>query len=180
MATFTMAQKSGCLLHSRKTGLPVFSVSLLSSSPSSSESSSSSPHPFLQLLGLSDQELQEQMAKGHSYAFNMGNNNIIPFSDFRVAAEELMKRNMREVLLNRQTGAVFMPEAHLPDMPRIVDEQRYMTRKRKLDDSALKFLGMKQGTQDFQVANGNFVEKEHRYALKLHFNFPDFVKKFCI
>ena len=98
---------------------------------------------MLQLLGLSDQELQEQMAKGHSYAFNMGNNNIIPFQDFQEAAKVLMERNMPEVLHNRQTEAVFMPEAHLPDMPRVVDEPRYTARKKKLADSALKFLGMK-------------------------------------
>ena len=44
---------------------------------------------MLQLLGLSDQELLEQIAKGHSYAFNMGNNNIIPFQDFQEAAKQV-------------------------------------------------------------------------------------------
>ena len=57
---------------------------------------------MLQLLGLSDQDLQEQMAKGHSYAFNMGNNNIIPFQDFQEAAKVLMERNTPEVLHNMQ------------------------------------------------------------------------------
>merc|ERR1719500_1993934 len=56
--------------------------------------------------------------------------------------------------------AVFMPETHLPNMPRVVDEQRYQTRKRKLDAAELQFLGMKQGTGDSQVARGDFVEKE--------------------
>ena len=72
------------------------------------------------------------MAKGHSYAFNMGNNNIIPFQDFQEAAKVLMERNMLEVLHNRQTGAVFMPETHLPNMPMAVDQQRYQARKRQL------------------------------------------------
>ena len=103
---------------------------------------------MLQLLGLSDQELQEQMAKGHSYAFNMGNNNIIPFKDFQEAAKVLMERNMPDVLHNTQTEAVFMPETHLPNMPRVVDEQRYQARKRKLDEPDLQFLRMRAGTED--------------------------------
>ena len=88
---------------------------------------------MLQLLGLSDQQLQEQMAKGHSYAFNMGNNTIIPFQDFHEAAEILMERNMPEVLHKRQTEAVFMPETHLPNMPMVVDQQWYQARKGQLD-----------------------------------------------
>ena len=115
---------------------------------------------MLQLLGLSDQELQEQMAKGHSYAFNMGNNNIIPFQDFQEAAKVLMERNMPDVLHNTQTEAVFMPETHLPNMPRVVDEQRYQARKRKLDETELQFLRMRAGTEDLQVATGDLAEKE--------------------
>ena len=94
------------------------------------------------------------MAKGHSYAFNLGNKNIIPFKDFLVAAKVLMKRN------NRQTEAVFMPETHLPNMPRIVDKQRYQPRKQKLDEKDLQFLGMKGGTEDLQVATGDLAEKD--------------------
>ena len=77
------------------------------------------------------------MAKGHSYAFNMGNNNIIPFKDFQEAAKVLMERNMPDVLHNTQTEAVFMPETHLPNMPRVVDEQRYEARKDNLPDRTL-------------------------------------------
>ena len=140
MAMATASQLScSCLLKSRQTGLPAFGVSFLCPS-SSSASSSASPHPLLQLLGLSDQELQEQIAKGHSYAFNMGNNQIIPFQDFEEAIKALMERNMPEVLHNRQMKAVIMPETHLPTMPRIVDEQRYVTRKRNLEGSTLQFL----------------------------------------
>merc|ERR1719370_847393 len=131
-----------------------FEVSLLSPV----FSTSSSPHPMLQLLGLSDQELQEQMAKGHSYAFNMGNNNIISFQDFQEAAKVLMERNMPDILHNTQTEAVFMPETHLPNMPRVVDEQRYQTRKRKLDAVQLQNLEMKQGTEDLQGARGDLAE----------------------
>jgi hypothetical protein len=119
-----------------------------------------SASPLLQLLGLSDQELQEQMTKDHSYAFNMGNNNIIPFQDIQLVLQTLMERNMPEVLHNSQTEAVFMPETHLPNMPRIVDEQRYQTRKGQLDAAELQFQGMKRGTEDSQVAIGDQAEKE--------------------
>ena len=100
------------------------------------------------------------MAKGHSYAFNMGNNQIIPFQDFKEAIKALMERNMPEVLHNRQMKAVIMPETHLPTMPRIVDEQRYVTRKRNLEGSILQFLGMKPGSEDSQNARGDLAEKE--------------------
>ena len=63
----------------------------------------------LQLLGISDQELQEQMAKGHPYAFNMGQGTIIPFKDYKEATAALMERNMLEVLTGHQTKAVFVP-----------------------------------------------------------------------
>merc|ERR1719458_856441 len=62
--------------------------------------------------------------------------------------------------------AVFMPETHLPNMPRVVDEPRYQTRKRKLDATQLQFLGMKQGTEDSQVARGDLAEKELFQELK--------------
>ena len=116
-----MAQPCCCLLQNPKTGLPSFGVSFLS--PPSSASSPASQYPFLQLLGLTDKELQKHIAKGHSYAFNMGNNNNIPFQDFQEAAKVLMERNMPNILHNTQTEAVFMPETHLPNMPRVVDEQ---------------------------------------------------------
>ena len=67
----------------------------------------------------------------------MGNNNIIPFSGFHSAARALMERNMPEVLHNRQTKAEFLPETHLPNMPSVVDEQEYQTRKEKLDSPTL-------------------------------------------
>ena len=151
-----MAQSRCCPLQSPRTGLPSFGIALLS--PSSSASSSTSPHPLLHLLGLTDQELQEQMAKGHIYAFNMGNNNIIPFRNFQEAGKVLLKRNMPEVLDGSQTVAVFMPEAHLPSNPMVVDEQSYQAKKMRLDAPSLKFLGMIQGTQDSQNARGDLAE----------------------
>ena len=138
-----MAQSQCCPLQNTVTGLPSFGVSMLSLP--SLLASSSSPHSMLQLLSLPDQELQEQMARGHSYAFNMGNNHVIPFQDFHEAVKALMERNMPDVLHNRQTKAVFMPEAHLPNMPRVVDEPRYQARKEHLNAAELQFLGMKQG-----------------------------------
>ena len=71
----------------------------------------------------------------------MGNNNIIPFQDFQEAAKILMERNMPDVLYNKQTGAIFMPETHLPIAPRIVDMQKYEKRKKEVDAKIIqKFL----------------------------------------
>ena len=106
------------------------------------------------------------MANGHLYAFNMGNNNIILFEDYQETIQVLMERNMPEVLHNKQTEAVFMPETHLPNMPRVVDEQRYEARKGQLDSAQLQFLGMKRGTEDSQVARGDLAEKELFEELK--------------
>ena len=106
------------------------------------------------------------MAKGHIYAFNMGNNNIIHFRNFQEAGKELMKRNMPEVLNDSQTGAVFMPEAHLPTNPMVVDEQSYLAKKMRLDAPSLKLLEMKQGTEDSQNARGDLAEKELFKELK--------------
>ena len=70
------------------------------------------------------------MVKDHSYAFNMGNNNIIPFQDIQLVLKTLMERTMPEVLDNKQMEAVFMPETYLPNMARVVDEQRYQAGRR--------------------------------------------------
>ena len=61
---------------------------------------------------------------------------------------------------------VFMPETHLPNMPRAVDDQRYLARKKVLEESALEFLGMKSGTEDLQVAYGDLAEEELFIELK--------------
>ena len=57
----------------------------------------------------------------------------------------------------------------MPNMPRVVDEQRYQTRKLSLPDRSLQFLGMKRGTEDLQVATGDFAEKELYKELKQHY-----------
>jgi len=67
---------------------------------------------------------------------------------------------MPDVLHNRQTEAIFLPETHLPNMPRVVDEQRYQPRKEILNETELQLLGMKKGTEDSQVARGDLAEKE--------------------
>ena len=77
------------------------------------------------------------MAKGHRYAFNMGSTNIIPFQNYQEAAKELMERNMWDVLYDRQTTVIFLPESHLPNVPRAVDLQEYWAKKRKLSDDGL-------------------------------------------
>merc|ERR1712141_837692 len=71
-----------------------------------------------------------------------------------------MGRNMPDILHNTQTKGVFIPETQLPNIPRVVDEQRYQARKKNLLDRTLQFLGMKKGTEDSQVATGDLAEKE--------------------
>ena len=65
-----MAQQSRhCPIpHDVATNRPKLGVSLLSPS--------STPRPILGLLGVTDQQLQEQMAKGHPYEFNMGGGKV--------------------------------------------------------------------------------------------------------
>ena len=41
---------------------------------------------------------------------------------------------MPEVLHDTQTEVVFLPEAHMPSRPRVVDIPRFESRKRKLDE----------------------------------------------
>ena len=91
------------------------------------------PRPLLDLLGLSDEQLREQMSKGHPYGFNMGHNRNFPFNKYEEAAEALMERNLPQILEDKQTEVVFMPETHLPVEPRIVDMQRYSKIKKELD-----------------------------------------------
>ena len=59
-----------------------------------------------------DEKLHEEIAKAHPYAFNMGGTRVIPIQDYKEAAEALMERNMPEVLHDRQTEIVFVPECY--------------------------------------------------------------------
>ena len=107
---------------------------------------------MLQLLGLSDHELQEQMAKSHSYAFD-----IIPFKNYQEATRVLMERNMPDILHNSQTETAFMPKTHLPNIPRVVDEQEYEAKKGQLDERDLQLLDMKAEREDSQAAHGDIA-----------------------
>ena len=158
-----MAQHANCALpHERVSGKPNLRVSFLSPS--------TTPRPLLDLLGVTDQELQEQMAKGHPYSFNMGRGNIIPYQKYHKAVKMLMERNMPEVLLHKQIKVVFLPECHLPKMPRLVDFKRYVAKKKSFTDSALKFLGIRKGTEDISNAIGDLAEGDLAKALKMFFN----------
>ena len=106
------------------------------------------------------------MAKGHPYAFNMGHGIIIPFKDYKEAAAALMERNMPEVLTGHQTKAVFVPETHLPKMPRVTDLEQFEERKKRFTDGALAFLGMKPGREDVTNTIGDVTENELTEALK--------------
>ena len=104
---------------------------------------SSNPVPLPHLLGLTDQQLQEQMAKGHGYGFNMGHGKIIPFKDYKEAAEALMERNFPEILHDRQTKVIFIPETHLPKMPHVVDLNDYEAKKINLTEDELALSGVR-------------------------------------
>ena len=114
------------LPHDPLTGLPKLRISYLMPSLN--------PQTLPKLLGLkNDIELLDQMGAAHPYAFNMGGSNIFPLHDFERAGKHLMMRNMPDVLLNRQTGPVFVPETYLPTMPRVIDLERFETRKKRLN-----------------------------------------------
>ena len=73
-----MAQQDDhCFLpHKRDKTKPTVGVSILQPSPA--------PRSILDLLGINDQELQEQMAKGHPhpYAFHIGGGKSISFENY--------------------------------------------------------------------------------------------------
>ena len=109
---------------------------------------SSNCFPLPHLLGLTDQQLQEQMAKGHGYGFNMGHGRIIPFKDYKEAAEALMERNFPEIFHDRQTEVVFIPETHLPKMPYIVDLPEFQAKKARLAEDELALPGLQKSGED--------------------------------
>ena len=108
---------------------------------------SASPRPLPDLLGLTtDLQLQEQMAKGHPYEFNMGHGQVIPFQDYKEAAKALMERNMPDILHDRQTRALFVPDSNLPKMPHIVDLGEFRAKKATTSDEKLAKVGLTRGT----------------------------------
>ena len=151
-------QGSHCPLpHEIATNRPKLGVSLLKPSPN--------PRPLIDLLGVNDQELQEQMAKGHPYVFNMGSGKTIAYQNYQEAAKALMERNMPEVLHDRQTKVVFMPESHLPKMPRMVDINRFEARKKMIREnvsSPPEFLKkmIKAGPGNMNVVKGDMAEQD--------------------
>ena len=104
---------------------------------------SASPRPLPHLLGFTDLQLQEQMAKGRPYAFNMGHGHIIHFKDYNEAGETLMEREMPDILHDRQTKVLFVPDSNLPKMPHIVDLEEFEKKKESLTEEELAFLEMK-------------------------------------
>ena len=131
-----------------------------------------SPRPLLHLLGLTDQQQQEKMAKEHPYGFNMGHGRIIPFKDYKEAARALMERNMPEILHDRQKKAVFIPETYLPKMPHIVDLPEYEKKKDTSSVMTLAISGLKKGKEDAANARGDLVETELANALKNFYRRP--------
>ena len=100
------------------------------------------------------------MAKGHPYMFNMGSGKTISYQNYQEAVRFLMERNFPELLHNRQTKVVLIPETHLPKVPRAVDFWAYGAKKRKLSDNDLAAIGMAKGTEDINNAIGDIAERD--------------------
>ena len=156
-----------CFPHDPTTGAPLLGVSDLTPHPN--------PRLLPELLPLrKGQKLHEDIAQAHPYAFNMGSSRVLPLKDYKEAAEALMDRNMPDVLHDHQDKVVFIPDAHLPKEPRVVDMARFESRKRKCDEMAeregqavLDQLCMKPGPpKEIQHAKGDLVEKELYEELK--------------
>ena len=124
----------------------------------------STPRPLPDLLGLTNKQLQDQMAKGHTYEFNLGHGRHI--KDYKEVAAALMERNMPEVLHGTQTKAVFLPETHVPKMPRIVDQEEYKQQKERFTDEELQGLGISKGNEDIDNYVGDKIEEELSIELR--------------
>ena len=107
------------------------------------------------------------MSKDHPYVFNIGGGASIPYQNYQEAVKMLMERNMPDVLHNKQTGVVFIPESHLPKVPRAVDLRAYEAKKNSFGDKMLAFLGMKKGREDITNALGDIAERFSRGAPKV-------------
>ena len=85
-----------------------------------------------------------------------------------------MERNMPDVLHDKQMEVVFVPEAHLPQEPRVVDITRFEAIKiqlNKMAQAVLELLGMEPGpAKEVPHAKGDLVEKELREELKKFYN----------
>merc|ERR1719312_1391185 len=116
----------------------------------------------LELLGsveegpATDEDVQNEMKKMHSYIFDMGGGKY--FTNFEEAEDELLKRNFPDIFKNCQKRAMFLPETYLPKVPRAVDTERYEAKKKNLSEQLKKFLKMKDGSESHLIA-GDLTEK---------------------
>ena len=163
MASASASASACCFPHDPANGSSLLGVSALT--PCLNPRSLPELLPFRK-----GEKLEDGIVKAHPYAFNMGGTNVIPLRDYKEAAKVLIERNMPEVLRDRQTKVVFIPECHLSKEPRVLDLADFESRKQKLDEmallqgpsqSVLEQMGMEPGTpKELQHARGDLVEKE--------------------
>merc|ERR1712004_604004 len=91
-----------------------------------------------------------------------------------------MERNFPDILHNRQTEVVFVPETHLPKLPHIVDLPEFQAKKARLSDEELAATGLKKSGEDIAAATGDLVEKELFDALKAFYRLPTTNKKVVV
>ena len=125
-----------------------------------------SPSTVLQLLGLTDRGLQDKMSQWHPYVLQLGGGNYL--SDSRQAAEHLLLRNLPEVAKDQQKKPVYVPESHLPNVPRAVDVARFEMVKAGLIPVDRQFLGVAAAgdTTESQNLVGDQAERELAEVVK--------------
>ena len=88
----------------------------------------------------------------------MGHGKTIPLNDYKEVGEILMEREMPDILHDRQTKALFIPDSTLPRMPHIVDLEEFEKKKKNLTDAELDFFEMKRGKEDINNKIGDIIE----------------------
>ena len=158
--------------HNTKTGFPAGVGIHRLESPSAPSGIKGFVRNLLDKLKTDDKSKQEELKKWHGYAFNMGNGNL--FTDYYEAQDKLMERNLKDIHLNQQRGAVYIPETELPKVPRaVLDVDQYEGWKSKLPQSVKKFLNIKPGTEEKQNLEGDLVEQDLLEAFKTEYNDPN-------
>ena len=124
------------------------------------------PSTVLQLVGLTDRGLQDKMSQWHPYVLQLGGGNYC--SDYQQAAEHLILRNLPEVAQDQQQKPVYVPEIHLPNVPRAVDVARFKMVKAGLIPVARQFLGVAVAgdTTESQNLVGDQAERDLGEAVK--------------
>ena len=85
--------------------------------------------------------------------------------DSKQAAAAMMKKNLPDIVENKQREVVFLPAAHLPKKARMVDIKRYEARKQRLQENASSkpkiLLGIlnKPIEKDLEIAIGDITEQ---------------------